>query len=71
MSEDDFKGRILENLRDHPEGLTILSLAEATGINRITVSKYVMVMAVQGLISQRCVGTAKLCYFKGDFDENS
>jgi response regulator of citrate/malate metabolism len=71
MQENDFKERIIDNLREHPEGLTILSLAEETGISRITVSKYVMVMMAEGLILQRMIGTAKLCYLRGDKNEEN
>jgi hypothetical protein len=62
MTEIEFKEKILECLKNHPEGLTIVSIAKDTGINRITVSKYLLVMTAEGHISQRMVGTAKLCW---------
>jgi len=62
--ENNFKERIVENLKRHPEGLTILDIAEKTGINRVTVSKYVLVLMAEGLMTQRKIGTAKLCYLK-------
>jgi DNA-binding IclR family transcriptional regulator len=62
--ENHFKERILESIRKHPEGLTILNIAEVTGINRITASKYILVLVAEGEIIQRSVGTAKLCYIK-------
>jgi DNA-binding IclR family transcriptional regulator len=64
MMENNFKERIVENLKRHPEGLTILDIAEKTGINRVTVSKYVLVLMAEGLMTQRKIGTAKLCYLK-------
>ena len=64
MQENNFRERIIEDLKNHPEGLTILSLAANTGINRVTVSKYVFGLLAEGLVSQRRVGTAKLCYLK-------
>ncbi|NIO44412.1 MAG: winged helix-turn-helix transcriptional regulator [Candidatus Aenigmarchaeota archaeon] len=64
MVENNFRKRIIKNLEKHPEGLTILSIAENTGINRITVSKYVFGLVSEGLISQRRIGPAKLCYLR-------
>ena len=71
MLENEFKERIMENLRVHPEGLTILSLAEFTRISRVTVSKYVLVMVAEGIINQRLIGTAKICYLKGEENEEN
>jgi DNA-binding transcriptional ArsR family regulator len=71
MLGNDFRERIIENLREHPEGLTIVSLAEGTGINRLTVSKYIMVLMAEGLILQRIIGTAKLCYLRGEENEEN
>ena len=64
MVENNFRERIIESLKRHPEGLTILNIAEDTGINRITISKYIFGLASEGLITQRRVGPAKLCYLK-------
>jgi DNA-binding IclR family transcriptional regulator len=64
MIENHFRERIIENLKKHPEGLTIIDIAGFTGINRITVSKYIFGLVAEGLVYQRMVGTAKLCYLK-------
>jgi len=64
MVENNFRKRIIKNLKKHPEGLTILNIAEKTRINRITVSKYVFGLVSEGLVSQRRIGTAKLCYLR-------
>lgn len=71
MEQSDSAQIILETLESHPEGLTILGIAENTGLNRLTVSKYALVMAAKGTILQRKVGSAKLCYKKGgkNYDE--
>jgi response regulator of citrate/malate metabolism len=71
MLENEFKERIIENLKVHPEGLTILSLAESTGISRVTISKYIMVMVAEGIINQRFIGTAKLCCLKDEKNEEN
>ena len=65
MSENNMSEIIMETLEKHPEGLTIHGISENTGLNRLTVSKYALVMAAKGSIFQRKVGSAKLCYKKG------
>jgi hypothetical protein len=62
MSSEDPIKLILETLRKHPEGLTLLSLAELTGLHRHTATKYVNELLGAGFIFQRNVGVAKLCY---------
>jgi len=64
MAENNFRERIIANLKKHPEGLTILNLAANTGINRVTVSKYIFGLVSEGMIQQRIIGTAKLCCLK-------
>jgi DNA-binding MarR family transcriptional regulator len=61
ISEDPIK-LILETLRKHSEGLTLLSLAELTGLHRHTATKYINELLGAGFIYQRNVGVAKLCY---------
>jgi response regulator of citrate/malate metabolism len=56
------KDRIFEEIRKHPEGLTIMCISKNTKISRVTASKYIMVLLAEGMIEQRMVGTAKLCY---------
>jgi DNA-binding IclR family transcriptional regulator len=62
--ENHFKERIVEEIRRHPEGLTIMNISENAKINRVTVSKYVLVLLAEGIIEQRLIGTAKLCCIK-------
>jgi DNA-binding IclR family transcriptional regulator len=69
MIENDSTFKIMEALETHPEGLTILDLANEAGINRLTASKYILVLAAEGQILQRKVGSAKLCYKKGKKNE--
>jgi len=64
MSSENPIKLILEALRKHPEGLTLLSLAGFTGLHRHTATKYINELLCAGFISQRNVGVAKLCYFK-------
>jgi len=62
MSESSPKSIILDILRQHPEGLTISSLAEKSGLHRHTSRKYVNELVRNGDVFQRFVGAAKLCY---------
>ena len=65
---------ILEALKINPEGLTLLSLAQVTGLHRHTCTKYVMELVGAGVVYQRDVGAAKLCYLskkiEGKAEEN-
>ena len=62
MIENHSRERIIKVLKKHPEGLTILDISKITKLNRITVAKYVYGLIAEGLISQRKIGPAKLCY---------
>ena len=64
MSKRDPRKLIIESLRKNPEGLTILSVAKATGLHRHTCTKYIHELIGAGIIYQRSVGVAKLCYLK-------
>jgi len=71
MDSADPRKSILEVLRKHPEGLTLLSLAKFSGLHRHTVTKYVHELLGAGIIFQRSVGVAKLCYLKEKFKNRS
>ena len=58
---------ILEVLRKHPEGLTLQRVAGLTKMSRLTATKYVHELIGEGVIYQRKVGMAKLCYLKERF----
>ena len=65
------KRKIIDILRKHPEGLTILELSRLLEAHRQTVSKYVLVLETAGKISKRIIGSAKLLYLKEHFKQNS
>jgi len=69
MQKTDVMAKVAETLRKHPEGLTILRLAELVGMHRHTVTKYVYQLIGAGDIYQREVGRAKLCYLKERLEE--
>jgi DNA-binding IclR family transcriptional regulator len=64
--KNNVKERIIEALREHPEGLTRVEIAKIIGSHRHTVTKYIYELVGKKLVYQREVGTAKLCYLKVD-----
>jgi hypothetical protein len=64
MDENNHRNVIIETLKQHPEGLTISSIANLTGLHRHTSRKYINELIRVGEIIQRSVGAAKLCYLK-------
>ncbi len=55
------RDKIIDILKNHPEGLLILDISRLIGVSRVTVSKYVYALTLEGVISQRQIGAAKLC----------
>ena len=64
MTQNHYEERIIELLKSHPEGLTILEISEKLNANRATVTKYIYKLHGAGKIKFRKVGPAKLCYLK-------
>jgi predicted transcriptional regulator len=64
MVKSKTRDKILILLKKHPQGLTIMEIAELLDVNRITIAKYVYGLNIEGLIKQRQIGPAKLCYLK-------
>jgi len=60
----DIRNEIIEILRKHPEGLTIVEIEKILKVSKHTAVKYIYQLVGEGLIHQREVGTAKLCYLK-------
>jgi predicted transcriptional regulator len=59
------RDRILNILKNHPEGLTIKDIAGEIGMTRHSVTKYIYQLLGEKSIRLRDVGTAKLCYLCG------
>jgi len=55
---------IIKLLKEHPEGLTTVEIARMLGSHRHTITKYIYQLVGEGLINQRKIGSAKLCYLK-------
>jgi len=57
--------KIIKILKEHPEGLTTVDIVKYIGMSRHSLAKYIYQLLGEGKISQREIGTAKLCYLKG------
>ena len=64
--KNTFRERILDLLRTHPDGLTILDIANSLVANRSTVTKYIYELSGAEIITQRKIGSAKLCFLTKD-----
>jgi DNA-binding IclR family transcriptional regulator len=64
MKENNVRERLIETLKQHPEGLTILNISKILGINRFTASKYIYGLISEDIAYQRKVGPAKICCLK-------
>jgi len=62
MPENNLRERIVDILREHKEGLTILDISKRLDTNRNTVTKYIYELSGAGIIQHRNIGTAKLCF---------
>ncbi|MEK6909940.1 MAG: HTH domain-containing protein [Candidatus Aenigmatarchaeota archaeon] len=60
--ENNFRERIVELLKSKPDGLTILDIANSLEANRNTITKYIYELSGSGIITQRKIGVAKLCF---------
>ena len=69
LVQNNFRERIIKVLNEHPEGLTTVDIAKILGSHRHTITKYIYQLVGEGLIYQREVGTAKLCYLKEEKNE--
>ncbi|MGC8812690.1 MAG: winged helix-turn-helix transcriptional regulator [Candidatus Aenigmatarchaeota archaeon] len=64
MLENEIEKRILEEIKQNPEGLTITEIARRLSIHRNTASKYVFALAKAGMLEQRRIGKVALCTVK-------
>lgn len=62
--ENHVRERIIELLRGHAEGLSIMSISKHMGITRQTASRYVLALISEGVVKIRKVGPAKLCHLR-------
>lgn len=52
----------METLKKNPRGISILEIAGSSGLNRMSVAKYLDVLTAKGIVEVRSVGSAKIYY---------
>ncbi|VVB67627.1 Bacterial regulatory protein, arsR family [Candidatus Norongarragalina meridionalis] len=62
MATEPVQKKIMEALGNSPK--TIVELAKATGIHRVTISKHASIMEAAGIVSHKTVGKAKIYSLK-------
>lgn len=60
-AEKSIDEEIADVLKKHPEGLSITEISKRLGMHRHTVIKYIYKLIGAGRVSQKKVGTVKLC----------
>jgi len=68
--EGILKERIVETLRQHPEGLTIQDISRLIGTHRHTTTRYLAELKGAEIIHCRIVGPAILHYLKDQLKQN-
>lgn len=63
----DNEKRILELLKENPQGLTITQICYRLNLHRVSVLLHLHKLISKGLVIQREVGPAKLNYYKNHF----
>ncbi|MGI0039680.1 MAG: helix-turn-helix transcriptional regulator, partial [Nitrososphaera sp.] len=61
---DEVKRKIVDVLQNAGTGLSGIELADKTGINRMTISKYLDVMNAMGLVKKKKVGTVNVWFLE-------
>ncbi|MGI0089947.1 MAG: helix-turn-helix domain-containing protein, partial [Nitrosopumilaceae archaeon] len=61
---EKIKEKLIDVLRDSKTGLSGIEIAERLGINRITMTKYLNVLAAEGLVKQKNVGSVNLWFME-------
>ena len=63
-SLDEVKRKITESLKNAGTGLSGMELADKTGINRMTIAKYLDVMNAMGLVGKKKIGTVNVWFLE-------
>lgn len=61
-SFQDNLAKIIELLKDHPRGLTVLDISHGINVNRNSVAKYLAVLLTSGKVEKQAVGPAKVFF---------
>ena len=58
----DLYQKIVELLKKNPRGMNIWEIAEKISLNRLSVSRYLEIMAERGLVEHRILGKSEIYY---------
>ncbi|MFN4337088.1 MAG: HTH domain-containing protein [Candidatus Nitrosocaldus sp.] len=67
-SLEEVKQRIIDVLRQSDSGLSGIEIAERTGINRVTITKYLNILEAMGIIKRKSVGPVNIWYIQHGID---
>lgn len=68
-SLEEVKRRVIDVLKDADAGLSGIEMAEKTGINRITITKYLGILEAIGLIKRKKVGSVNVWHLQQGVSE--
>ncbi len=68
-SLDEVKRKVIDVLKDVDTGLSGIEMAERTGINRITITKYLGILEALGLLKRKKVGMVNVWYLQQGVSE--
>jgi hypothetical protein len=57
---------IINILKEHSDGLNILNIAKLSGMNRLTISKYLAILEAEKAVELRKIGMAKIFKLKSE-----
>jgi len=57
---DEIKGKVIEVLRKNDVGMSSVELAKAININRMTITKYLNILSIIGLIKRKKIGSVNI-----------
>jgi len=63
-STEEIRKKLISTLKDSETGMSGVEISEKIGINRITMSKYLKVFAVEGLLRQKNIGNVTLWFLE-------
>src|ERR1700739_2085405 len=67
---DEVKRKIINSLQDNATGLSGVELASTTGINRMTLTKYLNILVTMRLIKKKRIGSINVWFVEYEFPLN-
>lgn len=67
----EIKHQVIEILKNNPSGMSSVELADNLKINRMTMSKYLNILSIMGLIKKRKIGSVNIWTLEPGIVENS